>query len=198
MVRLPALFRDVPRRSNWWTNRIALPSYEGFDRRLGRQPDPHGMVWKKRLGFSEYGGIARQSGSEVSRLFTRRFPVGQEMAARHRWCEERGIRYVVVVCPDKHSIYPEYLDDVHQRHPPPKPLPLLFSKLSGTNVRVVDLTPPLLAAKPVNEEPLYFRLDTHWNPHGNLVGYREVAGAVAEKVIGFPVRLPVGSAGHPA
>jgi hypothetical protein len=111
-----------------------------------------------------------------------------ELAARERWCAARGVRYVVVICPDKHAIYPEYLDAVHRRHPPPDPIPHLTNALAGTPVRVVDLTPAVRAAKGDHAEPIYFKLDTHWNAHGNMAGYRATATALAELVPGFPVR----------
>jgi alginate O-acetyltransferase complex protein AlgJ len=114
-----------------------------------------------------------------------------EFAARQRWCADRGIRYVVVICPDKDSIYPEYLDAVHQRHPPPRPLPTLSAALAGTPVRVVDLTPEVRSAKADPAEPIYFRLDTHWNALGSMAGYRDLARAIEADVPGFPAR-PVG------
>jgi alginate O-acetyltransferase complex protein AlgJ len=111
-----------------------------------------------------------------------------ELAARNRWCDDRGIRYLVVVCPDKHSIYPESLDDAHRRHPPPDPMPRFLAAAATAGVRVVDLRPPLLAAKAGHAEPIYFPLDTHWTAHGVLVGYRAIAEAVATVSPGFPVR----------
>jgi len=109
----------------------------------------------------------------------------EALADRHAWCAARGIVYVVVVAPEKSEIYPEYLPSRVRRNPPPDLITGLFRHLSGTPVRAVDVRPTLWAAKATEPEPVYFRLDTHWNPVGALLAYQDVGRAIAAALPGF-------------
>jgi alginate O-acetyltransferase complex protein AlgJ len=87
----------------------------------------------------------------------------------------RGIGLAIVVCPDKQTMYPEYLP--RDKVPPPGAISRLdqfwamAARLDG--VPLVDMRIPLKVEKPSMQ--LYYPSDTHWN-------YR--AGALAYKAIG--------------
>jgi hypothetical protein len=196
-----------PLTNDKWTWQVFPPLFEKYlGDRIGGRADllalrnsitidtfgdvPSRSVWTGKDGWLFYNEIEVADGPltqyrDQSPLLAR---WAAEFADRSRWCRERGIGYVVVICPDKQSVYPEYLDAVHRRHPPPDPIPTLLAGTAAAGVRVVDLRPILNAAKPECSEPLYYALDTHWNAHGVLVGYRAIAAAVAEVIPGFPVR----------
>lgn len=90
---------------------------------------------------------------------------------------ERGAKLIVVVCPDKPSIYPEYLPASHR--PPRGTLSRLdqfYQAAEWADVPLVDLRPALLAAKTADQ--LYYPSDTHWNWRAGLVAYREIARAL--------------------
>jgi hypothetical protein len=110
---------------------------------------------------------------------------------RRQWCAGRGIAYLVVFAPSKHSIYPEQMPDVYTRLSKPARLPQLVEYLREhrSPVQVLDLTQPLLEAKS-NGVRLYQKTDTHWNDRGAWVGYQAVMAAVGKNVSGVRVLAP--------
>ena len=103
---------------------------------------------------------------------------------RRRWMDERGIKYLVVFCPDKAAIYPEFFPAGHLCAPAPSVLDQLCTALQQSGIAVLDLRPALIAAKP--RATLYYKTDTHWNSVGGFAAYREIAQALLG--LGLPVR----------
>lgn len=93
------------------------------------------------------------------------------------WLEKRGIRFLVVVAPDKQSVYPELLPAlVRKTRPDPSPTDRLLQawRRLDPKLEVLDLREPVRQAK--GEHPLYYKTDTHWNLYGARVGYQATAG----------------------
>jgi len=86
---------------------------------------------------------------------------------------ERGITLLLVVPPNKNSIYPERV---------PTQIPILGkeSKLEQLTAylaqhgqsQILDLRPALLAAK--SEREIYYATDTHWNDYGAYLAYSAI------------------------
>lgn len=98
------------------------------------------------------------------------------LETRRDWLAQLGIRYHLVLGPNKHSIYPEYLPD-RVRVRPPSRLDQLYAWLEERSDFVVpDLRPDLLAAKvrDTPENPLYYKLGTHWTERGSFAAYQGV------------------------
>lgn len=98
---------------------------------------------------------------------------------RRRWLAERGIRYVVVVAPEKSSVYPEFLPEWVRRHPPTDNTAILKETVS-----FVDPLPAILAAKETGQQ-LYYRRDSHWTDAGTFPAYRELGAVLARELPGF-------------
>jgi hypothetical protein len=114
------------------------------------------------------------------------------LLARRDWLAARGVRYLVVVAPEKSSVYPEFLPAVDRR-PAPTPLDRLLTLLpDDATWRVLDLRSPLARAKA--EGDVYYRTDTHWNDHGGRAAAATVLAALADW---FPDLTPA-SADWPA
>jgi len=98
---------------------------------------------------------------------------------RQQWLQARGIRYLLVFCPVKASIYPQ-----HMRTPPPhadEPSGLdkmLEELVSNSSIDFVDLRAAVLV--PQVELRTYHRTDTHWNEYGAYLGYREIISALQQ------------------
>lgn len=108
---------------------------------------------------------------------------------RRDWLAARGIKYLVVIPPDKHSIYPEDLPDWLQNAAPTNRVTKLdqfvqYMKAHST-VDVLDLRPALLSAKVV--APLYLQNDTHWNQFGSFIGAREVISRLSKQSPDLPL-----------
>jgi len=95
----------------------------------------------------------------------------RELARRKAYLDERGIAYLIVVVPDKTDVYPEHLPlDLLRRKQAASRIGRFAEEMRRrTEVAVLDLLPPLLAAK--DEHELFFRNDPHWNWRGSYVGY---------------------------
>jgi alginate O-acetyltransferase complex protein AlgJ len=118
-----------------------------------------------------------------------------EFAHRKAWLAARGIAYVVVVVPEKFTIYPEHLPGWIARSPQPTPYDRVRDAVKKDgSVAFVDLRPALRAAKA--RERVYYQTDSHWNFNGARVGYETMMKAVQEAL---PGKLAtIAPAGRPA
>lgn len=95
------------------------------------------------------------------------------LEAKRDWLASRGIRYLPVVAPNKHSIYPEYMPGtVRPLHRATRLDQLLRYMRNRSDVTLLDLREPLLRSK--SSALLYLRRDTHWNARGAMVGYQAI------------------------
>lgn len=89
---------------------------------------------------------------------------------RRDWLAARGITYLVVLVPDKHLVYPEFMPDSLPRVSEVHPLDQLAGHLAErSDVEVLDLRPALFAAKA--RERIYHKTDSHWNDRGAYAAY---------------------------
>jgi len=88
---------------------------------------------------------------------------------------DRNIPFMLLIAPDKHSIYPEKLPDWAQRRVrTPSRLNLIRKGLMQQQVVVIDPTEQLLQKKS-NPQALYFPGGTHWNSVGGFYAFQEAA-----------------------
>jgi len=140
---------------------------------FGVSPAPKLIVGKSgwlffgdRQAIAHYRGIDPLSDRELARWQS-------VLEQRRDWLAEQGIAYLVVLVPDKHEMYAEYMPDSLPRSGDRHPLDQLVRYLDGhSDVEVLDLRPPLLAAK--QRERVYHKTDSHWNDRGAYVAYRAI------------------------
>ena len=98
------------------------------------------------------------------------------LTTRRDWLAERGIRFLFVVAPTKHLIYPEYLPKwIGHRGTKPARLDQFVAHMkANSDVPLLDLRPALFEAK--KAEKVYLKTDTHWNNRGAYAGYRSIVG----------------------
>lgn len=97
----------------------------------------------------------------------------RSMHRMHDWLATRHIRFYVIIPPDKHTIYPEYLPASVKPGPGATRLDTLIAALRQANIDEVDVRDDLVLAKATG--PLYYHTDTHWNGNGAYVAYRAIA-----------------------
>jgi alginate O-acetyltransferase complex protein AlgJ len=101
----------------------------------------------------------------------------QIVEARRDWLAERGIPYVMIVAPNKDTIYPEFvpptLNKVHQRSRLDQ---LVEHMRSRSTVEFIDVRNDLWQAKQF--EPVYDATDSHWNAIGGYIAYSRIMDAV--------------------
>ena len=96
-----------------------------------------------------------------------------QLAARAR---ARGMRFAVLVVPDKETIYADLFDGASR----PPLLAALRRELQARGVEAIDLEEPFLAARARGEQP-YLSDDTHWSASGV-----RLAGALVAAWAGSP------------
>jgi hypothetical protein len=152
---------------------------------LGVSPIPSVVVGKEGWLFyrsevladgnslNDYRGTIPLSDSELTKLWGR-------LEANRRMLGSMGIPYLVVIAPNKHTLYSEHLPDQVQ---PYRGLTRLeqfsdfLSRHPSARRFVLDLRGPLLEA---NERlPVYWKTDSHWNSFGAYIGYREIMAMLA-------------------
>jgi alginate O-acetyltransferase complex protein AlgJ len=97
----------------------------------------------------------------------------QELETRRAWLAARGIRYLVVVAPNKETIYPEYMPEALTPVRKATRLDQFMEHVrASSTLDVLDLRESLRAAKPGAR--VYHRTDTHWNDAGAFVAYEQI------------------------
>ena len=141
---------------------------------LGVSPSPKALVGKE--GFLFY---THERSLEYFRRVTPFTPAElaqwrQALETREAWLRERGIRFLVVVAPNKETIYPEHMPDLYRPLRPDSRLDQLVEHLrrQRSPVEVLDLREPLRQAKAHGR--IYHKTDTHWNDVGAFVAYGEI------------------------
>ena len=114
------------------------------------------------------------------------------LESRQRWLASRGVDFVLVVAPNKETIYPDLLPSETPAPRPRSRLDVLMGRLhAGRKVQVVDVRPALHEARspasPFRRWPLYYRTDSHWNELGALLASRVVLGELKERFPGLRV-----------
>jgi alginate O-acetyltransferase complex protein AlgJ len=125
-------------------------------------------------GWMFYTGEGNMDDYQRARTFT-----PQQVQAMRANLEEiqndltqRGIRFLVVIAPNKESIYPEYVPSSVRRTTGKARLDVWLEGMQGSPVPVLDLRPAMLAGKARTR--VYYRTDTHWNTYGAYLAYLEL------------------------
>ena len=92
---------------------------------------------------------------------------------------QRGIDYLYVIAPNKHSIYPEYFPASFIAHGENYVDTFVKYMRDNSDVDILDLRHSLISNK--NKGQLYYRTDTHWNSLGAYYAYREIIKKLQKK-----------------
>jgi hypothetical protein len=95
--------------------------------------------------------------------------------------KQKGITLIVVIPPNKESVYPQYM---------PAEIPILEEKSRlddfmeymqlHSRTRIIDLRNVLIEKS--REQQVYYKQDTHWNSYGAYFSYKEIFSALSEEV----------------
>jgi alginate O-acetyltransferase complex protein AlgJ len=88
----------------------------------------------------------------------------------------KGIPLILVVAPNKESIYPEYMPEGIKKINKDTQLDQVLTYFKeNSDIQIIDLRPVLIKAK--SERQVYRKNDSHWNSYGAYLAYREIIGA---------------------
>ncbi|MCG5053892.1 MAG: hypothetical protein KA712_13090 [Myxococcales bacterium] len=91
-----------------------------------------------------------------------------------RALDEFGGKLLVVIAPNKASIFPQHLPDGYRPSSWTR-LDHLYEALAEVGIATLDLRPTLRSSK----ELVYDRLDTHWNGRGTALATAEIDAAIS-------------------
>lgn len=114
----------------------------------------------------------------------------QRLEENQRQFSMRNILYVVVIVPNKNTVYGEYLPDDIVKHRSTTRLDQLVSHLEKhSTIRIIDLRERFQEAR--SGRPLYWKTDSHWNSYGAYVAYSEIMRHMAGKIPSLrPISVP--------
>ena len=159
---------------------------------LGASPSPKVLLGQE--GFLYYAAEESVDYFRGTRPFTDADLARwrDDLVRRQKWLADRGIRYLVVVAPNKETIYPEHMP------PAIRPLrdesrldQLLRDMRANSSVEILDLRPGLREAKATQR--VYHATDTHWNDAGAMVASRRILEKAATWFPGIDTSPPEGS-----
>ncbi|MFZ5426587.1 MAG: alginate O-acetyltransferase AlgX-related protein [Thermodesulfobacteriota bacterium] len=108
------------------------------------------------------------------------------MRGRRDWLAARGIAMLVVIAPNKSSVYGEFLPPSYEKTGRTSRLDQLGEAMREAGIPFLDLRPALLEAKAVRRA--YWKTDTHWNGWGAFAGSRAIVDALRQR---FPAMPPL-------
>lgn len=122
--------------------------------------------------------------TDTLRDFCQLEPLTQEQLAKaaktlkelDRRLNEVGSELIVLIAPNKNTIYPQYMPFYTVRGTGTSDMSRLTAALEALSVETVDVLTPLLTAK----ERVYYLTDTHWNDAGALIAYRALMSRIAQ------------------
>ena len=101
--------------------------------------------------------------------------------------KSQGKKFVLFICPNKETLYSEYLPDYDYVRVDKTPVNQLIDYLNeNTTIKVVYPKEELETA--INEHPdvdFYHRLDTHWNCAGAYIGAKVLSEALGKELPDF-------------
>lgn len=112
------------------------------------------------------------------------------LRARQEWLARIGCQHLLVIAPNKESVYSERMPEEWTVYGPSRLDQLVEAARKDGQLHVLDLREALRAAKPQDAEGdwLYYEEGTHWNGRGALVAYEAVMNAAAQLLPGLSAR----------
>lgn len=88
-----------------------------------------------------------------------------------KWCDDNGMKFVLMLMPNKEHIYREYMPDGIEEVHEEKNIDLVVDYIrENSDIKVVYPKEELLKAK--EKYDVYYKYDTHWNDLGAYEGYK--------------------------
>jgi alginate O-acetyltransferase complex protein AlgJ len=107
-------------------------------------------------------------------------------AARKQWLQARGIKYLLVVCPNKNTIYPDRIPSKYNQVHGFTRLDQLIGAIGAAGIDMVDLRPTLKRERLTTKA--YYDTDSHWTTFGALAGYREIIARLSKDFPGLEAK----------
>ena len=123
--------------------------------------------------INEYQGTNPYTPDELS-------DVGNSWDALTDQLQQKGIMLVVLIAPDKNTIYPECMPDQITKIGSESRLDQFVEYMHKYGkTPVIDLQPDLIAAS--KTEQVHYKTDTHWNPLAEYIAYTNIISVLSQQ-----------------
>lgn len=113
-------------------------------------------------GLNEYSGFNPWNAEQL-------YQVAKNINAIKNWCQKNNIKFELVLCPNKQSIYSEYLPSCYTKIGDNR-----YDQLMKSVPDLINLKAIFLKHKNQSKQPLYYKTDTHWNLFGAYLASKEL------------------------
>lgn len=114
------------------------------------------------VGLNEYTGFKPWNSGQVNK-------VARNITAIKNWCQKNNIKFELIICPNKQSIYSEYLPSNYSKTADNR-----YDQLMKAVPDLINLKNVFLTLKEQSKRKLYYKTDTHWNLFGAYLATKEL------------------------
>ena len=130
------------------------------------------LVYTAENDIEDYQRVTPFTDAELARI-------QKSLDALHARYAQQGITLLVVVPPNKNTIYPEKVPSEIPVYGEESQLDQLIAYLHQYGqTQILDLRTALLAAK--KDQQIYYATDTHWNDYGAFIAYQQIMAALGK------------------
>jgi alginate O-acetyltransferase complex protein AlgJ len=144
--------------------------------KLGDRVFPQVLLGKD--GWMEYTNAGNIDDFQNLKQFENKKDLFKKLTILSQYLKSQGITLLIVVAPNKATIYPDRVPSQIKTLPTQSRLDELMTYLKDNDLSVmVDLRPALQAAR--QNKDVYYKTDTHWNGYGAFVAYKTIINALS-------------------
>ena len=158
---------------------VNFVTYKTFNRSLNQKQVITGKDNFLFLG-NQYNQVLHQTNGTKKTLQSDIEKITYNLKSLQDWYEKREIKFVLVVAPNKHSVYKDKLPK-WMEYSGKTTTNRIIDSAKKMNVNILDLTIILNKEKLKNDDLLYFKTDTHWNDKAAAIGYEETINYLNQK-----------------
>jgi alginate O-acetyltransferase complex protein AlgJ len=151
----------------YWNALLRLGAFDespaGMKVRIGREG---WLFYAEDRVLEDYANVIPFNSEDLEKI-------GRGLEERRAWLEGKGTKLFIIVPPNKHSIYSEYLPlNIHKIGKESRLDQVKAYLERYPKLEFVDVREAFFKAKP--EQRLYHKTDTHWNEYGAFLAYKEL------------------------
>ncbi|MFP5223681.1 MAG: alginate O-acetyltransferase AlgX-related protein [Acidobacteriota bacterium] len=137
------------------------------------------LFFPKEMAIEDWMGLGHYTPEELARMVAL-------MRERRDWLAARDVAILVVIAPNKATVYGEFMPASLHKLSPVTRLDQLSEAMRQSGIPYLDLRDALAKAKTVRRA--YWKTDTHWNGWGAFAGSAAIVEALRQR---FPAMPPL-------
>lgn len=159
---------------NFYNKHFLIEQVTVWRMKMGDRVFPLALMGKD--GWMNYVGEGNIDDFQNVRPLGNMEGFGKGLTTLDQYLKSQGIMLVIVVAPNKPTIYPDKIPGQIKFLPQPSKYDNFISFMNDNNLPMVDLRPALWAAR--KDRDVFYKTDTHWNGFGALVAYTTIINAL--------------------